>query len=387
MTISDREPSGHYTIAVVLQQRNLAMTKKLILVALALLLGGIAQAQTTFKIATLAPATSEWFKAMQATAIEVRDRTDGRVEIKLFGGGVMGSDEQVMRKIRIGQLHGAATVTSAFAPSYKDIILYGLPMVFKDEAEARYVRARLDAPLMQGLEEAGFVGFGFATTGFSIILSNDPIHSVEDMRGLKIWAPPGDPSSLAALRSLDLVPVLKPMGDIYTSLQTGNINVVPFSAIGALVLQLHTEVDYLTDLPLVYTAGIMAIQKKAFAKLPADDQQIVREVIGDLYRRYDEKNLVDDADAKEALINSGVQKIVPSAEDLAEISRIVLRSNLVLAEQGEYSLDLYTQMLDYVAEYRGGRTDESAAMATDAGAEDRDDRSGVSSTKVAVGQD
>jgi TRAP-type C4-dicarboxylate transport system substrate-binding protein len=172
------------------------------------------------------------------------------------------------------------------------------------------------------------------------------------MRGQKIWAPPDDPSSLAALRSLNLVPVLKPMSDVYTSLQTGNIDVVPFSPIGALVLQLHTEVDYLTELPMIYTVGLMAIQKKAFEKLVPDDQQIVRDVMGRLYARYDKKNLADNVAAKAAVIKSGVTLIVPDAEDTAEIRRIVLKSNRELAEQGEYSIELYDEMLGYVEQYR-----------------------------------
>lgn len=340
------------------------MLRRLILLSMLMGLAATAGATTTFKIATLAPATSEWFQAMQASAREIAELTDGRVEIKLYGGGVMGSDEQVFRKIRIGQLQGAATTPTVLTDVYENIVLYTLPMVFRNEAEAAYARERLDGKLMQGLEDAGFVSFGFAATGFSVILSNDPIRSVEDMRGQKIWAPPGDPASLAALRSLDLVPVLKPMGDVYTSLQTGNIDVVPFSPIGALVLQLHTEDDYLTDLPMVYTVGLMAIDKRYFARISPEDQQVFRDVMSRLYARYDEKNLIDNAEAKQAVVRSGVEMIMPDPAETAEIREIVLASNRKLAEQGEFSVELYEQMLGYAARYRA---DNEASTAVAAG--------------------
>ncbi|MDX1500291.1 MAG: TRAP transporter substrate-binding protein DctP [Woeseiaceae bacterium] len=335
--------------------------KRLMVLTLMVALSGAAHAGQTLKVATLAPATSEWFKAMQAAARDIRERTDGRVEMKLYGGGVMGADDQVIRKIRINQLQGIATTPTVLADTYPDIVLYTLPMVFRDDAEAAYVRTRLDQTLMDGLEEAGFVSFGFAATGFSVILSNDPIRGVGDMRGKKIWAPPGDPAGLAALRALDLVPVLKPMGDVYTSLQTGNIDVVPFSPIGALVLQLHTEIDYLTDLPMVYTVGLLALSERAFSRLDAADQATVREVMEGLYAKYDAKNVVDNAEAKDAVIRSGVERIVPDARETAEIRRIVLDSNRRLAERGEFSLELYERMLGLVAEYRASTASGNVA--------------------------
>lgn len=343
------------------------MMQRFSVLILAFLCTNAAYAGTTIKIATLAPATSEWFRGMEAAASTIRERTEDRVDIKLYGGGAMGSDEKVLQAIRIRRLQGMATTPLVLGSTYKDIVLYTLPMVFRDEDEAAYVRQRLDNTLMQGLEEAGFVSFGFAATGFSVILSNDPIHGVDDMRGQKIWAPPGDPVSLEALKSLDLVPVLKPMGDVYTSLQTGNIDVVPFSPIGALVLQLHTEVDYLTDLPMVYTVGLMAIDKNVFDDLSADDQQVVREVMGELYRHYDAQNLIDNANAKQAVIDSGVKLIVPDAAELSEIRKVVLESNHKLAEKGEFSLNLYEQMLGYIDQYRSEHDSAQASAQISSG--------------------
>ena len=58
------------------------------------------------KIATLAPENSTWMKEMRAGAEEISKRTEGRVQLKFYGGGVMGNDRKVLRKMRIGQLHG-----------------------------------------------------------------------------------------------------------------------------------------------------------------------------------------------------------------------------------------------------------------------------------------
>lgn len=316
-----------------------------------LLFAGFANAQT-LKIATIAPEASEWMRGMKAGAKEIGERTDGRVQIKLYGGGVQGSDDQVLRKMRIGQLQGGSFTPQVLKDRYKDIILYTLPMVFNDAGEAAYVRERFDERLRKGLDDAGFVSFGFAGTGFSIILSHEPVHGVDDLKNKKVWVPQGDGVSESALKALGLNPAPLALSDVYTGLQTGLIDIVPGSAIGALVLQWHTAVDYLTELPLVYTVALTAIEKKAFEKLQPGDQEIVTEVMTRLYAEYDAKSAADDAAATQALLNAGVERIVPNDEEAAEIRRIVLESNREMAEQGEFSIELYDEMLSAIDCYR-----------------------------------
>ena len=354
--------------------------KKLLLLSLLVILGGFGQANAqTLKIATIAPEASDWMKGMRRGAKEIKERTDGRVTIKLYGGGVQGSDGQVLRKIRIGQLQGGSFTPAVLADTYKDIGLYNMPMVFNDQAEVDYVRQRMDERLIKGLEEAGFVSFGFAATGFSVILSNDPVDSLDDLKNKKVWVPQGDPISESALKALGLNPAPLPLSDVFTGLQTKLIEIVPGSPIGALVLQWHTKVDYMTDLPLLYTAALTAIDKRAFNKLKPADRTVVREVMTRLYEEYDAKSARDDIDAKEALVNSGVKRVVVDPADAAEIRNVVLASNRRLGEQGHFSLDLYDEMLGHIDQYRAMQA-AAVAAATEESHEEQE-------TTLASGQE
>jgi TRAP-type C4-dicarboxylate transport system substrate-binding protein len=145
--------------------------RKLILLSLALFVCTASNA-AVLKIATVAPEGSTWMEAMRTGAKEIQERTAGRVQIKYYGGGVMGNDSKVLGKIRIGNLHGGAFTPSALQKIYPEISLYGLPLVFDSEAEAAYVRERLDQTIQDGLAEEGFISFGFAATGFAVIMSN-----------------------------------------------------------------------------------------------------------------------------------------------------------------------------------------------------------------------
>ncbi|HUQ50778.1 MAG TPA: TRAP transporter substrate-binding protein DctP, partial [Gammaproteobacteria bacterium] len=198
------------------------------------------------KIATVAPDGSRWIQQMRAGAEEVNAKTAGRVTIKFYPGGVMGNDAQVLRKIRIGQLQGGAFTAGGLAERYGGLNLYGIPLLFRSLEEIDAVRAKLDPELTTGLEQAGFMTFGFIEGGFANVLANEPIHSVDDMRRKKVWVPEGDPISFMVMEALGLSPAVLPVTDVLTGLQTGLIDIAFASPVAALVLQWHTKVKYIT---------------------------------------------------------------------------------------------------------------------------------------------
>jgi TRAP-type C4-dicarboxylate transport system substrate-binding protein len=328
--------------------------KKLLLTTIALLFALPLQA-ATLKIATVTPEGSAWMKGMRASAAEIKERTDGRVQIKYYGGGVMGNDQKVLSRIRLRSLQGGAFTPSALVSQYNNLNLYGLPMVFDSEEEAAYVRSRLDERLEQGLEEAGWVNFGFAAGGFANLLSNSPIRGVDDLKGKKVWIPEGDDISRHTMQALSLTPVSLPLTDVLTGLQTGLIDIVPMSPVGALVLQWHTKVKYITEFPLVYTLGFMAVDKRAFDKLSAADQVIVREVMERTYRSFNEQNLIDNRGARDALLKAGIESVEVNADEYKRVRKLLLDSNRELGVEGNFSVDLYDEMLRHIEEYRGER--------------------------------
>lgn len=323
-----------------------------ILMTLALVtIAGAANA-ATLKIATVTPEGSQWMTDMRAGADEIKERTDGRVHIKYYGGGVMGDDAKVLGKIRIRALQGGAFTPTALAQQYPDLNLYGLPLVFRSEEEAAYARSKMDAYLHDGLLKVGFKSFGFASGGFAYLMSNTPVDTLADLKGQKVWVPEGDTISYSTMEALSLSPVTLPLTDVLTGLQTGLIDIVGMSPIGALVLQWHTKVKYVTELPLVYTLGFMAIDVKVWNKISAADQAVVEEVMRGIYAKFDEQNLVDNRDARDAMIKSGVESVPFSLDEYEKIRTVLMKSNRALGEQGKFSIELYDEMLGYIEEYR-----------------------------------
>ena len=126
---------------------------RIVFVVLFFLLSSQANA-VVLKIATLSPDGSNWMIAMRQGAKEVAKKTENRVRFKFYPGGIMGGDKAVLRKIRIGQLHGGILTSGSLSKFYHDLLVYNLPMVFKSFAEVDFVRKHMDMLIIDGLEKA-----------------------------------------------------------------------------------------------------------------------------------------------------------------------------------------------------------------------------------------
>jgi len=314
------------------------------------------------KVATVAPDGSGWMRAMRAGAAEIRDRTNGRVAIKFYPGGVMGNDSQVLRKIRVGQLHGGAFTAGGIAERYGGFNLYGIPLLFRSLDEVDYVRARMDAELEAGLADAGFISFGLIEAGFAQLMSNEPVSRVEDMRRRKVWNPEGDPIGYMVLEAMGLSPVVLPPTDVLIGLQTGLLDVVAASPVVALVLQWHTKVKYVTDLPVAYGLGIFAIDVRVFNGLSAADQSFVRTVMGEVMRDLDTQTRQDNREARTVLEQTGLQFVPVDAEDIPAWRKTIEGLYPDLRQRRDIDADLFDRLLMLLEEYRAGASSSASLV-------------------------
>ncbi|MDY0221118.1 MAG: TRAP transporter substrate-binding protein DctP [Desulfobacterium sp.] len=269
-----------------------------------------AHATTLFKIATLAPEGAFEVVQMQAAAVEIATVTDGRVKFKFFTGGVMGNDQGVLRKIRINQLQGGALSSGSLSIYYPDSQVYSLPLVFRSFDEVDYVRKHMDETLIKGYEDAGFIVFGLAEGGFARIMSKTPISTVADLQQRKVWIPENDAAALEAVKAFDVNPITLSVADVRTALQTGLLDTVAIPPSYAILLHWHTQVHYITEIPLLYTNGLLAIEKRAFSNLSPGDGKIVKSKMAEAFARIDSHNRNQNIEAVEVLKEMGLTSVV-----------------------------------------------------------------------------
>ena len=313
----------------------------------------------TLKIATIAPEGSSWMEDMRSGAKAIEEHTGGRVKFKFYGGGVQGNDKQVRRKMRTGQLNGGAFTSGGMNGFQKDADLFALPLMFNSIEEARIARAELEPVLRQRLEEAGYVNFGFAAAGFGYMMSNKPMSTLADFDGQKVWVPEGDAISYAALRALGVAPVIMPVTDVMTGLQTDLLDSVTVPPVGAVVFQWHTKLKYITELPVAYVYAALLIDKRMFSKISPEDQLVVREVMEGIYRKFDQNGVTDNRDALQALLESGLELVPTNAAEVGHWRDIVFESHRKLAAEGVFDIQLLQRMQTLLDDYRSGAVQDA----------------------------
>lgn len=311
----------------------------------------------TIKLATESPAGTVWMTLLREAGVAIERETSGRVELKIYPGGVMGDDATVMRKMRIGQLQAAILTTGTFGQIFPDVQLYNLPMRFASFAEVDYVRERLDGVLRQGLADKGFICPGFAEVGMAYAMSRRPVRSIGDAAGIKLWTPVGNVAAAKAITAFGISPVPLSIADVLAGLQTGLIDAVASPLVGALALQWHNQLDYVLDLPFMYIYAVMVLPERAFRRIDDADQEIVRRLLGEAVRAADAGNRADHHAVRDVLEQQGLEFIQPSAAEVRQWKIGADAASRDWLASGIVSADYHDLLTSHLADFRGSAGD------------------------------
>ena len=232
----------------------------------------------TLKFATLLPTGTAWSKLLDNWVKEVETKSQGRLKFKMYSGGVMGDEPDVLRKIRKNQLQGGLFTGYGIGRIYSPARVLEMPFLFKDTNESDYVRDQLMPEIESGFKQNGFELLGWPEIGFIHFFSQHKIESIEDMKKSRIWLWQGDPLGEAFFKAADISPVPLSIIDVYPQLSAkhGSIDTVYISTFGAIGLQWHTKLKYSTNIAVTNAIGGLVISNRFFDKLPKDLQQLLK---------------------------------------------------------------------------------------------------------------
>lgn len=331
--------------------------KYAILVTLSLLFifGGAYSQKYTIKFATLAPEGSTWMNVMDEFNEQVQKLTNGEVKFKIYPGGIQGDEKDVLRKIRLGQLHSAGFTGVGLGEILPEARILDAPLLFRNHQEVDHISKLLYDDFSRKFEKAGYILLGWTEVGFVYVYAKKPIKSVADLKGTKMWMWEGDPIAEAAFNALGVTPIPLSVTDVLTSLQTNLIEAVYTSPLACVTLQWYTRVDYMMDVPLADAAGALLVSKRIFEKLPADYQSILREQGREYMRKLVKQGRHDNRQAIELMKQNGIKLVHVPEANLNEFKQAgeKARQNLV---GNLYSQELLNRVEKALEELRSGKT-------------------------------
>lgn len=304
-----------------------------------------------FKVATIAPAGSVWITEFEKFAKEVAEETGGEVGFRIYPGGVMGDDNAMLRKMRVGQLQGGGFTMTGIGQLVPDFRVLAVPFLFRSYDEIDAVKEGLQSYFIEQFRKNRMEFISFNEVGFVYAMSTTPLKTINDLKQSKCWTPSGDPLTENFMQQLSITPVQLTIPDVLSSLQTGLVNTVFNSLYGSIVLQWYTKANYITDIPYGYAYGVFVLDSRAFGKMPKEYQQIVNERAAKHFAIIEEKARQSNIDSRKILAEQGVTFVTPDETVLQTMEEN--RAVTVKETMGEsFSETAYDKMIKLLNSYR-----------------------------------
>lgn len=310
-----------------------------------------AQGATHVRLGTLAPQGSSYHRILQEMGDKWRTATNGQVQTTVYAG-TMGSEVELVRRMRLGQLQAATLTTTGISAIDPGIAaLQEMPMMFHSLNELDYVKAKLEPVLAQRLADKGFVVLFWADAGWVRLFTRQPVPHPEDIKKQKIFITSGETDLFDLMKNAGYEPVALEWSDVLTSLQTKMIDAVPSIPYYALATQLYTVADNMLDLNYLPLVGGTIISKKTWDGLTPAQQTAMRTIAADEGAQFQARGRAESDEAVQAMVKRGlkVEAVTPAVEaewrTMSEKLYPQIRGKIVPA-------DMFDEVVHLLAEYR-----------------------------------
>jgi len=217
-------------------------------------------------------------QALEVFKEYVETNSNGQIQVDIFPSGQLGGESTVISSLRTGDIEMTVVNTAALVPFTPKLNVMALPFAFPNHQVAyevldgefgQYVSAMLE-------DEMGVVGLGFwDALDFRQLTSNRPIHSPEDLRGLRIRTME-NPIQLAIWNELGASPTPIAFAELYTSLQQGTVDAQENPLELVTMMRFHEVQDYVTLTNHLFQTGQAIMSPRFYHSLPVDLQAVVR---------------------------------------------------------------------------------------------------------------
>ena len=284
-----------------------------------------AAAQVTLKLATLAPEGSIWMQALNDAKAEIETATAGAVKLKIYPGGIMGSEKDVLFKIKTGQLQGGGFMGYAIGKVCLDASALMFPMVFRGYDEVDPVLEKLRPTLGANARANGFEAMGWTEVGFSYAFSTKPIPDLAALRATKVWGL-DSPMLMDLFAAGGIAAIPANVTDVLTALQTGSLETVFGPPTAAVAVQWHTKVRYYNPMRLTYAIGGVFLSTVGWNQVPAAHQAAVQAAFDRHCRLLTPKVRQSDVEALDFMRAQGVAPVAETPAARAEFEQIAAQA-------------------------------------------------------------
>lgn len=276
--------------------------------------GDAQKAKYTFRLAEAHPPDYPTTMGDKKFAELVNERSQGRIQIKVFDSGQLGDEKSVVQQIQMGSLEFTRVSTGNLAEFNKAFGVFSLPYIFNDDAHVwRYLESESGKQLLASLDKSKMIGLAYYSSGSRSFYTKNPVKSPEDLKGMKIRV-------IQNAINIDLMKAFgasaTPMayGEVFSALQTGVIDGAENNAPSYLTANHNQAVkNYVLD-SHQRVPEVLMMSKITYDKLSEEDRVLIKQAAQDSVAYQREQWNKYEKDAMDKLVQSGV--IITEIKDI-----------------------------------------------------------------------
>ena len=296
------------------------------------------EARVLVRLGTVAPKGSSWELLIRRMGAEWGKATDGEVRLRIYAGGTVGNEGEMIRKMRIGQLQAAGISNAGLAEL--DPIAYALmlPMMFESYEEWDYVRKAVNPILEKNLADKGFIVLTWSDVGWVYFFTKAPMRTPTDLAGMKLAGSHTETRTIDIFKWVGFNPVPISTVDMMTGFQTGLIDSIYLPLILAEGSQLYRQARNMTDMKWAPLQGAVVMHENGWKKLTPDQQAEVLRITREVGEDQRQSNRQQERRSLAAMMKRGLEVIDVTDEILDEWRAVAekayprVRENLVPPE-------------------------------------------------------
>ncbi len=223
----------------------------------------------SIRIGTVAPADSPWYEVINRMGQDWKKASNGRVDVHIFPGGVLGDENEMLRKVKLGQLQGVGLSGVGLARIAPGIGALQLPMLVNSFEDLDRVRNGMEPRLKSAMEKGGFKVVNFSDVGWVHFFTKAKARTPTDLKKLRLFINADDPDSEKLYLDLGFKPVPLGVTDLLTSLKTGLIDAFDVPPLFALSDQSFGVANHMIDVKWAPLIGATIIDNKVWDRIPA----------------------------------------------------------------------------------------------------------------------
>ena len=310
--------------------------------------------KTVLKIASLVPENTAWGQALNAMSREWSVATNGNVELIIYHGGIIGEEDDVVRKLRLNQIQGAVLTSLGINLISPEVMSLSTPFLIRNDEELTLALDTFKPELDVNISKAGFYMLVWAKAGWVKIFSRNPVLVPADLKRQKVGVPPTMPELIQAFKTMGYQVVPQGYNDMLVGLNSGAIDAVYLSPVYVGALQLFGIAKHMTTLNLAPILGGIVLNQRGWRAVPDEYKPKLIEITRNIERNLSSSIQGLENDAIKTMTNYGLitHSINASQEQLwyADMER-ALPSLL----GSVFDRDLYNRTSALLKRYRAGQ--------------------------------